>query len=95
MTRFENEKILEQDKTKYKLQFTRCTICKGTGHPTEFCLKRIPSAHRLGIVYHGELLLYQFLHDIDLSPTPIIDWNDIPSVIKVQESIIKLEKIFF
>ena len=63
--------------------------------PTEFCLKKIPSAHRLGLGHLEELLLYQFLHDIDLSPIPIIQWNVIPSVIKVQQSVTRFEKVFF
>ena len=84
MTRFENEMILERDKTKYKTPGTRCNICKDTGHPTQFYLKRVPSSHRLGLVYHGKLLLYQFLHNIEISSVPMIDWNDLPSVIKVK-----------
>ena len=84
-----------RDKNKYKLPVTRCRIWKATGHPTKFCLKRVPSAHSLGLVYHGELLLYQFLYKIKISPIPIIDWNDIPSVSKVQENAIKKEKTFF
>ena len=94
MTRFENEEILERDKTKYLIPGTRCDICKGVGHPKQFCLKRIVSAHRLGLVHHGEILLYQFLINIEISPIPNIDWNDLPSVIKIQQDVIKLEKTF-
>ena len=94
MTLLENEQILEKDKTKHKLPFSRCNIYKRTRHLTEFCLKRIHSARRLGLVYNAELLLPQFLYDIDLSLIPTIHWNDIPCVIKVQQSVIRLKKFF-
>ena len=61
MTEKENEQLLEDNAHKYKLDKIQCQLCKGFGHPTEFCLKRIPKSHRLGLAHHVEKLLYVFL----------------------------------
>ena len=95
MSENENEQRLTADAHKYILDKIQCQLCKGFGHPTEFCLKRIPTSHRLGLAHHIEKLLYVFLLEIDIQHIPSLDWNNLPQIFEIQHNVLQLEKLFF